>query len=149
MKTIATQNKAHYEYFILKTFVAGISLQGCEVKSIRTGHASINDTYVTVRNSEAYIINMYVKTYEHTSNFIPEERRSRKLLLNKSEIYELEQAISQKGLTVVPLKLFFDRYLVKVEIAICKGKKLHDKRETIKKKDLARDVQREIKMAKC
>ena len=149
MKVIATNKRAHYEYFVLKTFTAGISLQGCEVKSVRAGHSSINDTYVTIRNNEAYIINMYIKTYEHTSNFVPDERRARKLLLNKSEIYELSQAISQKGLTVVPLKLYFDNSLVKVEIAICRGKKLHDKRETIKKNDLKRDIQREIKMARC
>ena len=149
MKVIATNKHAHFEYFVLKNFTAGISLQGCEVKSIRAGHSSINDTYVTIRNNEAYIINMYIKTYEHTSNFVPDERRARKLLLNKVEIAELGEALSQKGLTIVPLKLFFDRSLVKVEIAICRGKKLHDKRDTIKKRDLARDVQREIKMARC
>lgn len=147
MKVIATNKRAGFEYFILEKYTAGISLEGSEVKSIRSGHASINDTYVTVRNGEAFIINMYIKTYPYAQNFVPDERRARKLLLNKSEIIELAEAISQKGQTVVPLKLFFDRSLVKVELAICKGKKLHDKRDTIKKRDLARDAQREIKMA--
>ena len=148
MKVIATNKRAHFEYFVLEKFSAGLSLVGAEVKSIRSGHASINDTYITVRDGEAFIINMYIKTYPYAQNFVPDERRSRKLLLHKSEIARLSEAIAQKGLTVVPLKLYFERSLVKVELAICKGKKLHDKRDTIKKRDLQREVQREIKMAR-
>ncbi|MBO5254223.1 MAG: SsrA-binding protein SmpB [Opitutales bacterium] len=148
MKVIATNKRAHFEYFVLEKFSAGLSLVGAEVKSIRSGHASINDTYIIVRDGEAFIINMYIKTYPYAQNFVPDERRSRKLLLHKSEIARLSEAIAQKGLTVVPLKLYFERSLVKVELAICKGKKLHDKRDTIKKRDLQREVQREIKMAR-
>ncbi|MBQ7977152.1 MAG: SsrA-binding protein SmpB [Clostridia bacterium] len=148
MKVIATNKRAHFEYFVLEKFSAGLSLVGAEVKSIRSGHASINDTYITVRDGEAFIINMYIKTYPYAQNFVPDERRSRKLLLHKSEIARLSEAIAQKGLTVVPLKLYFEHSLVKVELAICKGKKLHDKRDTIKKRDLQREVQREIKMAR-
>ncbi len=145
MKVIASNKRANYEYFLLKTFTAGIVLQGSEVKSIRAGHASINDTFVTIKNGEAYIMNMYIKPYEYAQNFVPDERRARKLLLNKSEIAELKNAISVKGQTVVPTKLFFDRSLVKVEIAVAKGKKLYDKRETIKQRDLARDAARELR----
>lgn len=142
MKVVATNKKAGFEYFILDKFVAGIALEGSEVKSIRAGSVSINDTYVSLRNGEAYIINMYIKPYAYAKTFVPEERRSRKLLLNKSELKELIGAVSQKGQTVVPLKLFFEGNLVKLEIAICKGKKLYDKRETIKKRDLEREKAR-------
>jgi len=142
MKVIATNKKAGFEYFILEKFVAGIVLEGSEVKSIRAGNVSINDTYVSLRGGEAYVINMYVKPYAYAKTFVPEERRSRKLLLNKSELNDLIGAVSTKGQTVVPLKLFFDNNLVKLEIAICKGKKLYDKRETIKKRDLEREKAR-------
>ena len=142
MKVVATNKKAGFEYFILDKFVAGLVLEGSEVKSIRDGNVSINDTYVSLRGGEAYIINMYIKPYAYAKTFAPEERRSRKLLLNRSELNELIGAVSQKGQTVVPLKLFFDGNYVKLEIAICKGKKLYDKRETIKKRDLEREKAR-------
>ncbi|MBO5102471.1 MAG: SsrA-binding protein SmpB [Clostridia bacterium] len=145
MKVIATNKRAHFEYFVLQKFVAGVSLVGSEVKSIRANHTSINDAFIIIRNEEAYINNMYVKTYESAGHFAPEERRARKLLLNKSEILELQSAVKEKGLTIVPLKLFFERSLVKLEIAICRGKKLHDKRETIKNRDIKRDTARELK----
>ena len=148
MKVIATNKRATFEYFVLEKFTAGLSLQGAEVKSIRANKVSINDSFVVIRNGEAYIINMYVKTYEGAGNFAPEERRTRKLLLNKSEILKLQTAVSQKGLTIVPLKLFFDRSYVKLEIAICKGKKLYDKRKSIKERDTKRDVARELKSAR-
>ncbi len=139
MKVIATNKKAGFEYFIQKKFVAGLSLEGSEVKSIRAGHVSITDTYVSLRSGEAFVINMYIKPYAYARSFVPEERRSRKLLLNKSELNELIGAVSTKGQTVVPLRLIEDGNLFKLEIAICKGKKLYDKRETIKKRDLERE----------
>ena len=145
MKVVATNKKAHFEYFVLEKFTAGIVLVGSEVKSIRAGNVSINDTYVSIRDGEAWIINMYIKPYEHANSFVPAERRARKLLLNRSELNELLGAVSQKGQTVVPLKLYFEGSLVKLEIAICKGKKLFDKRETIKQRDLARERARELK----
>ena len=148
MKVIATNKRATFEYFVLERFTAGLSLEGAEVKSIRANKVSINDSYVVIRNGEAYIINMYVKTYQGAGNFAPDERRTRKLLLNKSEILKLQSAVSQKGLTIVPLKLFFDRSLVKVEIAACKGKKLYDKRKSIKERDTKRDMARELKSAR-
>ncbi len=145
MKVITTNKRAHFEYFVLEKFVAGISLVGSEVKSIRNNNTNINDAFVIIRNNEAYIINMYIKTYEASGNFTEDERRARKLLLNKSEILTLQEAVQQKGQTLVPLKLFFDRSLVKVEIAICKGKKLYDKRQTIKERDIKKDTARELK----
>ena len=145
MKVIATNKRANFEYFVLQKFVAGVVLIGSEVKSIRANHASINDAYVIIRNEEAYIMNMYVKTYDASGHFAPEERRMRKLLLNKSEIVDLKEAVAQKGLTVVPLKLYFEGALVKLEIAICRGKKLYDKKESIKQRDIARDAAREAK----
>ncbi len=145
MKVIATNKRVHFEYFVLSTFTAGISLQGCEVKSVRTGHVSIADSFVSVKGGEAFVINMYIKNYEQANNFVPDERRARKLLLHKSEILEIGTALHQKGLTVVPTKVFLDRSFVKVEIAICRGKKLYDKRETIKRRDVERDIRREMK----
>lgn len=148
MKVIATNKRINFEYFVLDRFEAGISLIGCEVKSIRAGNVSLNDSFVLLRDGEAYINNMYVKTYSATGSFIPNERRMRKLLLHKSEIKQLLTAVTQKGLTVVPVKLYFDRNFVKLEIAICRGKKLHDKRETIKAREVKRNVERELKSAR-
>ena len=148
MENITTNRKAHYEYFILKRYSAGISLIGCEVKSIRAGNVNINESFVIFRNGEAFIHNMFIKTYEKSANFIPDERRTRKLLLHKNEILELSEKVAQKGLTVVPLALYFDKNYVKVEIALCKGKLLHDKRESIKQRDLQRNIRREIKVGK-
>lgn len=145
MENITTNKKANFEYFVLKKFVAGLVLVGSEVKSIRGRSVSINDSFVTFRQGEAFVHNMFIKTYEKTKSFVPDERRIRKLLLNKSEIKELSEKVQQKGLTVVPTKLFFDKNLAKLEIALCKGKLLHDKRETIKKRDLQRSIQRELK----
>lgn len=146
MENITTNKKAHFEYFILKKFEAGISLVGSEVKSIRAGNVSINESFITIRKNEAFLHNMFVKTYEKTKNFVPDERRTRKLLLHKSEILELSSKVEQKGLTIVPLRLYLTGQYVKLEIALCKGKQLHDKRETIKRRDLEKNIQRELKM---
>ncbi len=145
MENITTNKKVNFEYFVLKRFVAGIALVGSEVKSVRNKSVSLRDSFVTFRHGEAFVHNMFIKTYEQTKSFAVNERRTRKLLLNKSEINELSEKVEQKGLTVVPTRLFFDRHLVKLEIALCKGKLLHDKRETIKKRDLQRSIQRELK----
>ncbi len=148
MKVVTTNKRANYEYFILEKFVAGIVLEGSEVKSIRANHTSISEAFVTIREGEAYVVNMYVKTYDASGNFTPDERRTRKLLLNKSEIATISTATQQKGLTVVPIKLFFDRSLVKLEIAVCRGKKLYDKRRSIKDRDISRDIARDVKSAR-
>ena len=145
MKIITTNKRAQFEYFILEKFQAGIALVGSEVKSVRTNSVSINESFVYFRDGEAYISNMYIKNYPYSNIDKLDERRSRKLLLNKRELSYLIGKVSQKGLTVVPTKLYFDRQLVKVEIALCRGKQLHDKRETIKKRDIERDVMRETR----
>lgn len=142
MKVIATNKRANFEYFVLDKYMAGVVLEGSEVKSIRAGHASITDAFVIIRDDEAYIVNMYIKTYADASHFAPEERRTRKLLLNKHEIFQIRDALHQKGLTAVALKLFLVGSLVKVEIAVCRGKKLYDKRRSIKERDVARDEAR-------
>ncbi|MBQ9785951.1 MAG: SsrA-binding protein SmpB [Clostridia bacterium] len=149
MKTIATNKKAHFEYFILKKFEAGISLQGSEVKSIREGNVSLKESFVIFRNGEAFINNMFIKNYDKTGVFKPDERRQRKLLLHKEEIANLTAKVAEKGLTVVPLSLYLEKHLVKLEIALCKGKLLHDKRESIKERDIQRDIRRELKAKNC
>lgn len=144
MRVITTNKRANFEYFVLKKFVAGVVLKGGEVKSVRAGHVSINDTYVTIKGGEAYIINSYIKPYQ--CDRVPqEERRTRKLLLNRDEIDFLSQQIATKGLTIVPLKLYFEGQFVKLEIALCQGKLLHDKRKVIKERDVRRNIQRELK----
>lgn len=145
MKIIANNKKANYEYFIISTYEAGIVLCGSEVKSIRLGHASLNDSFITFSKGEAYIKNMHISTYKDASIDKLDEKRSRKLLLNKSEINKLLSKVKEKGFTCVPLKVYLKDQLVKVEIALAKGKHLYDKRETLAKKDIERDTQRLLK----
>ena len=145
MKIIALNKRAAFEYFLLEKYEAGVVLTGSEVKSVRAASVSITEAFVFFKNGEAYINNMYVKTYENTSSSKQDERRERKLLLNKEEIVKLKSKAAEKGFTVVPTKLYLKDGLVKLEIALAKGKLLHDKRETIKKRDNEREAKREIK----
>ena len=144
MKIISTNRKASFEYFLLDKFSAGIVLVGSEVKSIRNSGVSLEDSYVVIKRGEAFIKNMYVKPYEKTSAFAVDERRDRKLLLNRKEILKLERSLNDVGLTIVPTKIYFEKNLVKLEIALAKGKKLYDKRESIKQKELLREKGRHI-----
>ena len=130
--------KAKHDYFIHDTYEAGIELFGTEIKSIRKGSANFNDCYGRIRNGEVYLINMYIAKYEEGNQFNHDERRERKLLLHKKEIIKINEAITQKRYTLVPLKLYITRGKAKIEIAICEGKKLYDKRETIKERDIKR-----------
>ena len=130
--------KARFNYFIDKEIEAGIALSGTEIKSIRNGSANFNDSYVIIRNGEAFIINMYIAPYKDGTYFNKEERRNRKLLLHKEEIKKLENKMKEKGYTLVPLKLYFKNNKVKILIGLARGKKLYDKRETIKQRDLER-----------
>lgn len=145
MKIIATNKKAHYEYFIISTFEAGIVLLGSEVKSIRLGHTNLQDSFITFSNGEAFIKNMFIAKFEKSTFDAPDERRSRKLLLNKKEITKLQAKIKEKGFTCVPTKIYFKDSLIKVEIALAKGKHTYDKKETIAKRDIERDTQRQLK----
>ncbi len=146
MKIISTNNVAYHNYFIINTLVAGIALEGSEVKSIRLGNVNLKDSFVLInKDMEVFVNNMYVKPYEKSSSYVPNERRPRKLLLNKSEIKKLYDKVKVKGFTIVPTKLFFEESLVKLEIALAKGKHTYDKKECLKQNDIKRDMQREMK----
>ena len=131
--------KAYFNYFIKDKLESGIVLTGTEIKSIRKGSANIKDSYIRVKNSEAYIINMYIAKYEEGAVFNHDEYRERKLLLHKKEIKYLQEECKIEGLTLIPLEIYLKGNKAKVLIGICKGKKLYDKRETIKQKDIERE----------
>lgn len=131
--------KARFDYILEKEIEVGIELCGTEVKSIRKGSVDLKDTFVNIKNNEAYILNMYIARYEEGNQFNHDERRTRKLLLHKKEILKLKSEIKENGKTIVPVKLYMKNGKVKLLIAIAKGKKLYDKRETLKKKDLERE----------
>ena len=131
--------KARFDYSLEKEYEAGIELCGTEVKSIRKGSVDLKDTFVNIKNNEAFILNMYIARYEEGNQFNHDERRTRKLLLHKKEILKLKSEIKENGKTLVPLKLYMKNGKVKILIAVAKGKKLFDKREALKKKDLERE----------
>lgn len=134
--------KARFEFEILDTLVAGIQLFGSEVKSVRLGHASLGDSFAIIHHNEVWLENMQITPYELNRMEIIEAKRSRKLLLHKKEIQRIQTKINEKGLTLVPLKAFFNsKGLLKIELAIAKGKKLYDKRETIRKRDNQRQME--------
>ncbi len=137
--------KATHDYFIEETIEAGIVLTGTEIKSIRAGNCNIKDCYGIIRNNEVFLLNMYVGQYKEGNIFNHEETRRRKLLLHKKEIKKLVQAIELKGLTLVPLKLYFKDNKLKVALGICRGKKDYDKRESIKERDIKREVAKRLK----
>lgn len=147
-KLIASNKKAFHDYFILDKFEAGIALTGTEVKSLRLGKANLADAYVLVRRGEAELLNAHISPYTHGNRENHDPLRTRKLLLHKREIDKLSQAITEKGLTVVPLRLYMKGGLVKAEIAVARGKKLYDKRETEKKKEADRETAQAIKIAR-
>jgi len=135
--------KAKFEYHFLDKYEAGIQLAGPEVKSLRLGNANINDAYCFFRNQELYIRNLYIAEYKLASNQDYHNRRDRKLLLRKEELKKLERKSSEKGLTIIPYKVYFnDRGLVKIKLALAQGKRLYDKRESIKAKDTKRELER-------
>ncbi len=145
MRIIANNRQAHHDYFVLSLVEAGIVLEGAEVKSIRLGNCNLKDSFVLIRGGEAVLKNMYIKTYEKNTAFALDERRDRKLLLNKNEILKLYQQVQTKGLTIVPLQVYFKGQHVKVEIGLCKGKHTYDKKKVLADKDVARDVERQLK----
>ena len=130
--------KAKFDYFIESEIEAGIVLKGTEIKSLRKGSADLKDTYVRIKNNEAFIINMYIAKYEEGNIFNHDERRERKLLLHKKEIIKLSDFCTRDGYTLIPLRLYLKKNLAKISIGVCKGKKNYDKRESIKEKDLKR-----------
>jgi SsrA-binding protein len=145
IKIIAENRQARHEYFVFDTFEAGVVLKGDEVKSIRQGAVNLKDSFAVIIKGEVFLRNCHITPYEKGSYFNSEARRDRKLLLNRSEISKLTGKVSEKGLTLIPLKIYLKSGLVKVELGLCQGKKLYDKRETLKRKTQEREAQRAIK----
>lgn len=131
--------KAYFNYFIKREIEAGIALVGTEIKSVKKGSINITDSYIRIKNGEAYIINMFIEKYETASIFNHEETRERKLLLHKKEIKKLLEEVKQEGYTLVPLKVYLKNGKAKILIGVARGKKLYDKREAIKKRDESRE----------
>ena len=134
--------KAKYNYFIEDRYVAGIELKGTEIKSLRKNSCDLSDAFVIIKNSEAFLLNAYIAKYDEGNQFNHEERRTRRLLLHKSEIRKILIASQKDGYTLVPLRIFLVNGKAKVKIGICRKKKTYDKRETIKKRDLEREIRR-------
>ena len=145
-KLIANNKKAYYDYFIDEKYEAGLVLHGTEVKSLRHGKCSIKEAYIQIINGEVFVINMNITPYEKGNIFNKDPLRVRKLLLHRSEINKITGKIKEKGMALVPLKVYFKGSLVKVEIGLAKGKKLYDKRNDIAKKDQQREAQRDFKI---
>ena len=145
-RLIANNKKAYHDYFIEETYEAGIALHGTEVKSLRMGKCSVKESFIRIENDEVYIYGMHISPYEKGNIFNKDPLRVRKLLLHKKEIDKIFGKMREKGITVVPLQVYFSGSLVKVEIGLAKGKKLYDKRDDIAKKDQKREAQREFKV---
>ncbi len=147
MKTICSNKKVGFEYFILEKYEAGIKLTGTEIKSIRAGKCNINDAYVLIKNNKPYIVNMNIAKYDKGNIFNHDEFRTRELLLHKHEAVKLATKVKLEGLALVALQAYFQGSLVKIEIALARGKKLHDKREALKEKDSKRNIEKAMKNA--
>lgn len=144
---IAAQNKkAYHDYFVEETYEAGIALAGTEVKSIRGGSVNMKDSYCTIDHGEIFVTGVHISPYEKGNIFNRDPMRERKLLMHKKEILKLFGLVGKEGYTLVPLKFYFKNSRVKVEIGLCKGKKLYDKRDALAKKEAARDIERATKM---
>ncbi|HJT17774.1 MAG TPA: SsrA-binding protein SmpB [Thermoanaerobaculia bacterium] len=144
-KLIASNKKAFHDYFVLQKFEAGIALTGTEVKSLRDGKANLKDSYVDVDRGEAFLVGAHISPYSHGNRENHDPERKRKLLLHRREIDKLQGQIVEKGLTIVPLRLYFKGGKVKAEIAVVRGKKLYDKRETEKRRQLDREAEAAMK----
>ena len=144
-QTITVNRAVRHEYFVLETYEAGIELYGTEIKSIRNGSVNLKESWADIQNGEVFINGMHISPYEKGNIFNKDPFRVRKLLLHKKEINKLSGRIKQDGLTLIPLSLYFKKQYVKVELGLCKGKKLYDKRETIAKRDAKRDIDRAMK----
>lgn len=145
MKVIATNKKAYHDYFVVETLECGINLVGCEVKSLRKGEVNLADSYCRVENGSLVMLGCHIKNYDKGSYFNVDTRRDRRLLAHKREVMRMLGKVREKGYSIVPLKLYFKDSLVKVEVALVRGKQNYDKKETLLKKDAERDQQRAIK----
>lgn len=142
MKVVANNKFASFNYFILETYEAGIVLKGSEIKSIRQNGMTITESFILIKNNQVILKNSFIKSYQTANNFSPKPDRDRFLLLNKSEILKLKQKVEQKGLTLVPIKAYLKDEYLKVEIGLCKGKKLFNKKEDKKEQDIKRETAR-------
>ena len=151
IKTVTENRKARHEYHILETYEAGIALTGTEVKSLRAGKANLQDSYARVENAELMLYNMHISPYEQGNQFNHEPKRVRRLLMHKQEIMRLLGKTREKGLALIPLKVYFKNGLAKVELALAKGKKLYDRREDLAARDAKREMERAVRerMKKC
>ena len=144
-RAIATNRRARFEYEILDTWEAGLALLGPEVKALRTGKANLSDAYATVRRGEAFLVNAHISPYEKAGRDNADPRRERKLLLHRREIARLQGAVAEKGLTLIPLKLYFKNGRAKVQIGLARGKRKYDKRQTIRRREEEREIQRVVR----
>ena len=148
MKIITTNNSAGFEYFIEEKYEAGIVLSGDEIKSLRLGNVNMNDSFCFLREGEVCVKNMHIALYDKSDGFSSRDtRKDRKLLLHKSEIAKIAGKINRQGYTLVPLKLYFKDSLVKIEVALCKGKHTYDKKQALAERDVKRSVERDVKNA--
>lgn len=144
-KEIASNRKAFHDYFVLERFEAGIELAGTEVKSIRAGQVNLKDSYCTIKNGELFVRGMHVSPYEHGNIFNKDPVRARRLLMHRREINKLNARVMQDGIALIPLALYFKDSLVKVELGLCKGKQLHDKRDSEAERESKRTIERIMK----
>lgn len=144
-QALATNRKAYHNYHVLETLEAGLVLMGTEVKSLRAGHADIKESRIIVDREEAWLVGCHIQPYSHGNIANHEPLRRRKLLLHKKEIVRLMGRVQEQGLTIIPLRFYLKNGHIKLEIGLCKGKKLHDKREDLKKKEAGREIQRALK----
>ena len=145
VKVIAQNRRARHDYFVLETWEAGIELKGTEVKSIRLGKCSLKDSYGAVKNDEMFVYNMHISPYEHGSYFNTDPLRPKRLLMHRSEIRKCRQQVMQQGLALIPLSVYLKDGRMKMELALCKGKKLYDKRDDMAKRDARRDIDRTMR----
>lgn len=145
IKVVATNRKASHEYFLLERYEAGLALQGSEIKSIRAGQISLAEAYVHIENGEAWLVDAHVAPYEQASHYNHDPRRPRKLLLHHNEIRQLFNEVRQKGITIVPVRVYLKEGRAKIEIATAKGKKLYDKRESMARRDAEREMERNFR----
>lgn len=144
-RTLAENRKARHDYFIEETYEAGIALTGTEIKSVRAGRVNLRDSYAQVKNGEMWLMNVHIATYDQGGYVTHDPMRPRKLLLHRKEINRLAGALTEKGLTLVPLRMYLKNNRAKVELALAKGKKLYDKRDSIAERDARRDVERALR----
>ena len=144
MKIVATNKKAFHDYFVIDSFEAGINLVGCEVKSVRAGEVNLKDSYAVIRGGQRVLVSAYIKNYDKGSFSNVDSRRDRRLLMHRQEIMRLLGKVKEKGFSLVPLKMYLNGSLVKVEIGLVKGKQLYDKKKAIAEKDAERDKQRQL-----